>query len=412
MSAKYSLIGLFLAGSSVIGSACADSAGPVEATPHAPHAPPPAASIRSARAPNVVTEWAGIVQRAIHNANAPRPPASALILHTMAMLAMYDAAIAIEGGHQPFAAAIDAPRGADMRAAVATAAYLTAAERVAASEQPGLTAQYDAYLASIPDGTSKSDGIDVGRAATGALLALRAGDGFGAVVTYECSAVPPLTGEFEPNAGCGTQPVDAKVAQIRPFTFHDPARLRPDGPPRLASSEYAKDFAETRDYGRANSTLGRPIRREARPDDGLHAWRQRFRVGRQRLRRRTERAGPRRSRWRGIEHLRADALDDEQRVPFGFAVKAGCRIRTELASGHLRGEGRGLVGVQGAKGELCELAVPTQVVRERREGMVRTHLLRSCRADHEQPRIHVEVKEIVQPVYGILVAPLQIVDEQ
>ena len=204
---------------------------------------------------NVVTDWAGIVQPAINNASAPRPPASSLLLHAMIQLAMYDAAIAIEGGYEPYASQIWAPPGADVRSAVATAAYRTARARVAASQLSYLDAQYESYMAAISDGPAKSDGIQVGEDAAAAMLALRASDGFDNVVLYECSSNPPPAGEFEPNGGCGTQPVDAKVAQITPFTFSDPSQFRPDGPNPLTSSAYTEDFIETRDYGRSNSTV-------------------------------------------------------------------------------------------------------------------------------------------------------------
>lgn len=79
-----------------------------------------------ARAQNVVTHWAGIIGPAIHSASAPRPPASAEVLHALVQLAMYDAVIAIEGGYAPYARPIAAAPGADVRAAVATAAYRAA----------------------------------------------------------------------------------------------------------------------------------------------------------------------------------------------------------------------------------------------------------------------------------------------
>ena len=103
----------------------------------------------AAAAPNVVTDWAGIVQSAINNPAFPRPPASSEVLHATIVLAMYDAAMAIEGGYQPFTAAIEAPEGADVRAAVATAAYLTARARVLASQFGYLDAQYAAYMLGI-----------------------------------------------------------------------------------------------------------------------------------------------------------------------------------------------------------------------------------------------------------------------
>ena len=204
---------------------------------------------------NVVTDWATIVQPAIHNALAPRPPAGAQVLHAMIQLAMYDAAIAIEGGYQPYAAAIPATPGSDVRAAVATAAYLTARARVAPSHVPYLDAQYANYMVGIPAGQAKDDGLEVGEAAASAVLALRVNDGFDSVALYECTSQPPPAGEFEPNGGCGTQPVDVKVSQIRPFTFDSPDRFRPDGPSPLDSNAYTEDFIETRDYGRSTSSV-------------------------------------------------------------------------------------------------------------------------------------------------------------
>jgi hypothetical protein len=209
-------------------------------------------------AQNVITDWAGIVQPAIHNASATRPPASSEVLHALIQLAMYDAAIAIEGGYQPYGPRISAPGGADVRVAVATAAYRTARARVASSQVAYLDSQYQAYLAPIPDGPAKDGGVQVGEAAANALLLLRADDGYDRVVEYNCSSVPPPTGEFEPNAGCGTQPVDAKVGQITPYTLVDPSGFRPGGPLRLTSGRYTRDFTETRDFGQADSIVRTP----------------------------------------------------------------------------------------------------------------------------------------------------------
>ena len=182
------------------------------------------------------------------------------ILHTMVHLAVYDAVVAIEGGSRPFAAKITATRGADVSAAVATAAYLTARPRIAAANLVAFDQAYTSYLAALPGGDSIVEGVRVGQQASAALLALRANDGFANVVLYECSMVPPPIGEFTPDSGCPTgptsaQPVDAKVGGITPFTLKRADVFRPDGPDPLESRRYARDFAETRDYGRVDSTV-------------------------------------------------------------------------------------------------------------------------------------------------------------
>ena len=170
------------------------------------------------RAPNAVTDWALIVQQAIHNANAPRPPASATVLHATVVLAMYDAVVAIEGGSEPYGAAIHAWPGADVRAAVATAAFITARARVAASQYPYLDEQYAGYLARIPDSIRKVDGIRVGRRAASLILKRRANDGFDTVVLYECSAIPPPAGQS------GLRLSTARQGVVRPVDRPGPRR--------------------------------------------------------------------------------------------------------------------------------------------------------------------------------------------
>ena len=223
-------------------------------------------------APNAVTDWALIVQQSIHNAGAPRSAGTSEILHTTIMLAMYDAVVAIEGGVEPYAARIQAPAGADARAAAATAAYRTARARVAASQVAFLDSQYAAYMAGLADGPGKTAGVQVGEQAAAAVLAARANDNFGNVALYECSAIPVAVGEFEPDAGCPTlptspQPVDAKVGRIQPFTFANASDVRPAGPDPMTSSAYAEDFNETREYGRIDSTV-----RTAEQTDVAYFW--------------------------------------------------------------------------------------------------------------------------------------------
>jgi len=205
---------------------------------------------------NVVTDWGTTVQQAI-NATTTLP-AGQMVLRAMVQIAVYDSVVAIEGGYQPFAAVITAPPGADVRAAVATAAHHTAVARVANSQVSALDTAYYAYMGNIPAGPARDNGVTVGVAAANAVLDLRFNDGMATVVLYACSANPAPAGEFEPNSGCGTQPVGTNVGQIRPFTFTKPARFRPDGPNPLTSNAYVEDFIETRDFGRSDSSVRSP----------------------------------------------------------------------------------------------------------------------------------------------------------
>ena len=211
-----------------------------------------------AAALNPVIEWVSIVQPAIHNPAEPRPPVSSEVLHTIVHLAVYDAVVAIEGGYEPYGASITAPPGADVGAAVAAAAYRTARGRVAPSQVAYLDEQYRAYMVGIPDGRAKNAGVAVGEAAAAGLLSRRADDHFGNAIAYRCRANPLPVGEFEPNSGCGTEPVDASVAQVKPFTFDRPDQFRPDGPDALSSEQWVTDFNEVKDYGRKDSAMRSP----------------------------------------------------------------------------------------------------------------------------------------------------------
>ena len=225
------------------------------------------ASPAEAAGPNVVTEWALTVQNAIHNQTEPRGVASSYVLHTITQLAVYDAVMAIEGGFEPFQTVVKAAEDADVRAAVATAAYRAARGRVAATQFAYLDDRYTTFMAGLPDGPPKQHGIDVGEAAATGILASRANDGFSNVVTYECSGTPLKVGEFEPDGGCTTQPVETKVGQVTPFTFSNPAQFRPDGPTPSTSDQFTADFDEVKAYGAANSTV-----RTAEQTDVAYFW--------------------------------------------------------------------------------------------------------------------------------------------
>jgi hypothetical protein len=197
---------------------------------------------------NVVTDWAKIVQPAVNT--PPTAPAYQMVQRAVIQIAVYDAVMAIEGGYKPFTGSLSSsPEQADVRFAVATAAWRAARSRVDPSQVPYLKAQYDAYLAGMPRSKTALRGIVVGERAAAAILALRAGDGFNKVVLYQCSANPPPIGEFEPDGGCGTQPVGVNVGEIMPFTFQRQSRFRPTGPDPLTSIGYSADFNAVKNYG-------------------------------------------------------------------------------------------------------------------------------------------------------------------
>jgi hypothetical protein len=199
---------------------------------------------------NAVLDWNLIAQ----NATAVgRPPGGAAVLQGIVQAAIYDAVVAIEGGYEPFIASPTVPRPASTAAAVAAAAHDVLVVRVPL-QATYVEAQYTAYLATIPDGPAKTNGITVGEEVARAILAWRANDHFDEVVPYE--QPPPGPGVFEPVLP--TEPVDVKLTRVTPLTFGSNDQFRPDGPNPLTSAEYAEDFNEVKAYGRVDSSIRTP----------------------------------------------------------------------------------------------------------------------------------------------------------
>src|SRR5262249_56972192 len=130
---------------------------------------------------------------------------------------------------QPYTPAVSAPAGADVTAAVATAAYRVLHERFPA-KQASLDSQYATYMSGIADGQPKLDGTAVGEAVAQQLLALRAGDHL-ETCTGPCSTTwvqpTPGPGVFEPFPP-GSIPPGADLRFGLPGTMRAAAHSPPD----------------------------------------------------------------------------------------------------------------------------------------------------------------------------------------
>ena len=203
-----------------------------------------------AAAQNAANDWSLKAQDVI---TAGRSPASSEYLLALVHAAMYDAVVAIEGEYRPFRVRVEVDHPASADAALAAAAYHVLRQRVPAAE-PSLTAHYVAYIAALPDGSAKQNGLAAGTEVATRWLALRADDRFDLNVSYQ--QPPPGPGVWEPTAT--TPPVDVKIAQVRPYVMRSADRFRPQGPPRLGSRAYARAFDEVYDIGRLDSVVRSP----------------------------------------------------------------------------------------------------------------------------------------------------------
>jgi hypothetical protein len=123
------------------------------------------------------------------------------------------------------------------------------------AQHPALQAAYDTSLAGIPDGSSKDQGIDVGRMAADAMLA----EGHFNPIVVPCvfgsgpGAWQPLIGPTGPL--CDPTPW---VANAVPFLVQGADQFRTAGPYALNSAAYAADVNEVEAIGSLNSTIRTP----------------------------------------------------------------------------------------------------------------------------------------------------------
>jgi len=200
--------------------------------------------------PDVVTTWNKVAQDAIIGV-AKKPGSASLIDLAIVHLAIYDAVNSIDGSHQPYLVNAAAPAGASIDAAAAQAAH-----DVLVGLYPSQVASFDAALATslgaIVDGSSKTDGIAVGRAAAQGILAARANDGRNDLSVVHTFTTGPGAWQLTPPAFAAPQ--TPWVAKTLPFTMTAPDQFRPGPPDALSSAEYAADLNEVKTYGALNST--------------------------------------------------------------------------------------------------------------------------------------------------------------
>ncbi|HEY7271487.1 MAG TPA: vanadium-dependent haloperoxidase [Actinoplanes sp.] len=230
-------------------------AGPAAATPRS-------AAYRSA---TPVIDWSNEARRAIVPVTAGpenfgnKFPVEGAVYMGIVHAAIYDAAVAIEGGYRPYAIRLTAPAGTSAPAAIATAAYdtLTGLQPQLGVQQSTLDDFYTGYLADIANGSGKANGIAVGRRVAAAVLARRANDGRDSNPTVaDLNPPAPAPGVWQPDT---TKPVlGLRLPGIRPLALPSADRFRLPAPYRLTSRAYARDVNGVERLGRVDSTARTP----------------------------------------------------------------------------------------------------------------------------------------------------------
>jgi hypothetical protein len=203
-------------------------------------------------------------------------PGEAAVYMGIVHVAIYDAAVAIEGGYKPYAIALSAP-DASPEAVIATATHDTLvglpALGLSSTQRAILDGDYLAYMSAIADGPAKDSGTEVGRRVAASVLVLRANDGLEKNPSLaDLNPPPPGPGVWQPAPGAV---LGLRLPGIRPLALASASQFRPDGPNSLTSQEYTDDFNQVKELGRIDSATRTPEQTsEARfwTDHDIRQW--------------------------------------------------------------------------------------------------------------------------------------------
>jgi hypothetical protein len=199
--------------------------------------------------------------------NGGAPPAFQINIG-MVQGAVYDAVNAIgPKQHRSYLLNKRASAKASIDAAVATAAYdvlsnlvSTAPERAPFTGRAGLLAalssERTASLGAINNGASKRQGIKIGHAAAKAMLDARVGDGrFGPSQWDGSTGLGKWVPLINPTTMLPILDPTPWVGAVKPFLIQSSSQFRSVPPPALTSAQWATEFNEVKDLGRADSLI-------------------------------------------------------------------------------------------------------------------------------------------------------------
>src|SRR5215467_5494793 len=206
---------------------------------------------------DVITDWN---EKAVAFVTKQRmlPPQAERVIASV-HVAMFDAVNSIEHRYRPYRVAATASKDTSPEAAAAVAAgmILAGLHPKDAEELNSLTA---GYLAAIPSGTAKSNGIKVGEEVAANIVAERKADGADAPDAYRPKTRP---GVYVPT------PITASSMwpNVKPFAMQSPSQFRPQPPISLKSKEWAADYNEIKSLGGKSSS-----KRTARQTEDAKFW--------------------------------------------------------------------------------------------------------------------------------------------
>lgn len=181
-------------------------------------------------------------------------PARAARAMAIVHIAIFDAVNAIVGGYQAYTGVAAKGAAPSLDAAISQAAHDSLIALF-----PSQAPMFDSFLAEdlarVASKSQKADGIDLGRRAAAAILALRVGDG--AEVAEPLLGVGPGFHETSNLAGHWRQDPISLIplalgghwSECKPFVLQTTGQFRTPPPPDMTSAEYAAAFNEAKRLG-------------------------------------------------------------------------------------------------------------------------------------------------------------------
>jgi len=200
---------------------------------------------------NVITDWD---EKAVALVQSRFVPPIAYRAMAIIELAMFEAVNSVDQRYQPYTAILPVSPGASQEAAAATAAAV-AMTKLVPEAATDVQAALKSYLAAIPEGTAKADGVKLGTEAADAMLQARVDDGSTAPDAYRPVTAP---GVYVPTPNL----VAPQWPNVKPFAMISASQFRPPAPPALDSEQWAKDYNEIKELGEKNSTKRSPRQTE------------------------------------------------------------------------------------------------------------------------------------------------------
>jgi hypothetical protein len=177
--------------------------------------------------------------------------------------AVFEAVNAIDGSYVSGIRFPAAAANASMPAAAASAAF-NALAALFPARKTVLESRFAQTLASLPDDSRRSSGIEIGQQAAARVLQTRSSDGSADVIPYTPGNGP---GSWQKTPPGFLNPLLPQWGEVDTWVLANGSQFRPDAPPKLTSSEYARDLNEVQQLGSANSTV-----RSAEQTDIARFW--------------------------------------------------------------------------------------------------------------------------------------------